>query len=431
MDGLYEHLPHELVTFVLMTLFSLLIGLSQRRLSLHREGETTSFGTDRTFTFIGILGYLLYIMDPVELRLFMGGGLILGVLFALNYFVKMSQFHVFGITSIVIALITYSLALIVATQPSWFYVLVIVVVLLLTELKHTFTEIAQRMQNDEMITLAKFLAISGIILPMLPNENIIPDIDITPYSVWLATVVVSGISYLSYLLKRYVFRESGVRVSGIIGGLYSSTATISVLARKSKRVSDHQVPEYVSAMMLAVCMMFFRFLILIFIFSRQIFLSVYPFLVCMAVVAAGVSWYINRRQKALDEADILAEEDSSNPLEFKVALIFAGLYILFTVLTHFTIIYAGTTGLNTLSFLAGLSDVTPFVLNLLQGQGGMSVQVVAACCMQAIISSITVNMFYAWFFCGRREAMRRWIFGAFGCVVGANLLVLLLFYFIY
>jgi len=115
LEGLYEHLPHELVTFVLVTLFSLLIGLSQRRLSLHREGETTSFGTDRTFTFIGILGYLLYLMDPVGLKLFMGGGLILGVLLALNYFVKMSQFHVFGITSIVIALITYSLALIVAT----------------------------------------------------------------------------------------------------------------------------------------------------------------------------------------------------------------------------------------------------------------------------------------------------------------------------
>lgn len=305
----------------------------------------------------------------------------------------------------------------------------IVVVLLLTELKNTFTEIAQRMQNDEMITLAKFLAISGIILPMLPHTPLIPDIDITPYSVWLATVVVSGISYSSYLLQRYVFRESGVRVAGIIGGLYSSTATISVLARKSRRVSDQQVPEYVSAMMLAVSMMFLRFLILIGIFSRQIFLSVYPFLLGMSVVAAGVAWYINRRQKARDEADILAEEDSSNPLEFKVALIFAGLYILFTVLTHFTIIYAGTTGLNTLSFLAGLSDVTPFVLNLLQGPGGVSAQVVAACCMQAIISSITVNMFYAWFFSGRRQALRPWIFGAFGCVIGVNLLMLLfLFY---
>ena len=104
----------------------------------------------------------------------MGGGAILGLLLGLNYYVKQSQYHVFGVTTIIIALITYCIAPIVATQPSWFYVMVIVTVLLFTELKHTFTELAQRMKNDEMITLAKFLAISGIILPMLPNENLIP-----------------------------------------------------------------------------------------------------------------------------------------------------------------------------------------------------------------------------------------------------------------
>ena len=147
MEKLYQHLPEELVTFILVTVFSLLIGLSLRRISLKREGETTLFGTDRTFTFIGILGYLLYILDPVDYRLFMGGGAVLGLLLALNYYVKQAQFHVFGVTTIVIALITYCIAPIVATQPSWFYVMVIVTVLLFTELKHTFTELAQLFDN--------------------------------------------------------------------------------------------------------------------------------------------------------------------------------------------------------------------------------------------------------------------------------------------
>ena len=95
MEQLYNYLPEKLVTFILVTLFSLLIGLSQRKISLKREGETTLFGTDRTFTFIGMLGYLLYILDPEEMHLFMGGGLILGILLGLNYYVKQSQFHVF------------------------------------------------------------------------------------------------------------------------------------------------------------------------------------------------------------------------------------------------------------------------------------------------------------------------------------------------
>ena len=431
MEKLYQYLPEELVTFILVTVFSLLIGLSLRRISLKREGETTLFGTDRTFTFIGILGYLLYILDPVDYRLFMGGGAVLGVLLALNYYVKQAQFHVFGVTTIVIALITYCIAPIVATQPSWFYVMVIVTVLLFTELKHTFTELAQRMKNDEMITLAKFLAISGIILPMLPNENLIPDVNLTPYGIWLATVVVSGISYLSYLLKRYVFRESGILVSGIVGGLYSSTATISVLARKSRKASPQEAPEYVAAMLLAVSMMFLRFLILIGIFSVATLTVIYPYLLIMSAVSAGAAWFLHSKWKrpavsgATDE-----DEDGSNPLEFKVALIFAVLFVVFMIATHYTLIYAGKGGLTLLSFVSGFSDITPFILNLLQGTGSVPVTLITACSMQAIVSNIAVNMCYALFFSGKKSSLRSWILGGFGCVIVANVLLLLFFYFL-
>ncbi|WP_308764602.1 DUF4010 domain-containing protein [Bacteroides graminisolvens] len=433
MEKLYNYFPAELVTFVLVTLFSLLIGLNQRKISLKREGETTLFGTDRTFTFIGILGYLLYILDPSEMRLFMGGGLILGLLLGINYYVKQAQFHVFGVTTIIIALITYCLAPIVSTQPSWFYVMVVVTVLLFTEMKRTFTEIAQQMENDEIATLAKFLAISGIILPMLPNENIIPEVNLTPYSIWLATVVVSGISYLSYLLRRYVFRESGVLVSGVIGGLYSSTATISVLARKSRTAQLNEISEYVAAMLLAVSMMFLRFLILILIFSKDVFSIVYPYLLIMAVAAAASAWLTYARDKHRQKAGqpTSEEESSSNPLEFKVALIFAILFVVFTLLTHYTLLYAGTGGLNLLSFITGLSDITPFILNLLQGTGGVATLVIAACSMQAIISNIVVNMCYAIFFSGARKDLIPRILGGFGTVISINLLLLVIFYFIW
>ena len=414
MEKLYQYLPEELVTFILVTVFSLLIGLSLRRISLKREGETTLFGTDRTFTFIGILGYLLYILDPTDYRLFMGGGAVLGLLLALNYYVKQAQFHVFGVTTIIIALITYCIAPIVATQPSWFYVMVIVTVLLFTELKHTFTELAQRMKNDEMITLAKFLAISGIILPMLPDDNLIPGINLTPY-----------------LLKRYVFRESGILVSGIVGGLYSSTATISVLARKSRKVSAQEAPEYVAAMLLAVSMMFLRFLILIGIFSVGALTAIYPYLLIMSAVAAGTAWFLHSRWKRPAMSETVDEdEDGSNPLEFKVALIFAVLFVVFTIATHYTLIYAGEGGLTLLSFVSGFSDITPFILNLLQGTGNVPVSLITACSMQAIVSNIAVNMCYALFFSGKKSPLRSWVLRGFGCVIAANVFLLLFFYFL-
>ena len=174
MEKLYDYLPQQLVTFILVTLFSLLIGLSQRRISLRREGETTLFGTDRTFTFIGILGYLLYILDPKEMHLFMGGGIILGMLLGINYYVKQSQFHVFGVTTIIIALITYCMAPIISTQPSWFYVMMVVTMLLFTEMKHTFTQGTSYTgyQSHSIHHLAGYCSRIGHLLFILPAETI-------------------------------------------------------------------------------------------------------------------------------------------------------------------------------------------------------------------------------------------------------------------
>ena len=233
---------------------------------------------------------------------------------------------------------------------------------------------------------------------------------------------------MSYLLRRYVFHESGILVSGIIGGLYSSTATISVLARKSRKAPAQEAPEYAAAMLLAVSMMFLRFLILIGIFSKEILAAIYPYLLIMSLVTAGVAWYLHRKRKQVPSTDEEAEEeDSSNPLEFKVALIFAVLFVIFTIVTHYTLLYTGTGGLNVLSFIAGLSDITPFILNLLQGSG-VAVMVVTACCMQAIVSNIAVNMCYALFFAGGKSPLRRWVLRGFGGVIAINVCLLLFFY---
>ena len=55
-------IPANLINFILVTVFSLLIGLSQRRIHSVTNELNHTFGTDRTFTFIGILGFILYII---------------------------------------------------------------------------------------------------------------------------------------------------------------------------------------------------------------------------------------------------------------------------------------------------------------------------------------------------------------------------------
>lgn len=429
MKDYLDILPKELVSFVLVTLFALLIGLSQRKMMLKNETDKITFGTDRTFTFIGILGYILYILDQNSLMLFMGGGVALVALFGLSYYGKIRNHDVYGLTTILIGLITYCLAPIVITQPPWFSITIVVAVLMLTEMKSTFIRFANEMRNDELVTLAKFLAISGVILPVLPKTNIIEGINLTAYSVWFATVVVSGISYASYLLKRYVFKESGIFVSGLLGGLYSSTATITILAREAKTAAGSKLPEYTAAMVIAKSMMFLKFLILIFIFSPKIFLIIYPYLLAMLVLSAAAAWFTYRRQLAnthpatATDKMILNETDYKNPLEFKVALIFAALFVIFTLLTTYTIRYIGNSGVTALSLLSGFSDITPFILNLLQNVGEIKENVVVVSTLLAMLSNTTVTMFYAYFFSGRRKELKKMLFTAFLIVIAAHILM--------
>ena len=91
-----KDIPVDLLNFILVTVFSLLIGLSLRILHPDRD-ENSQFGTDRTFTFIGIWGYILYLISPHNLTLFIAGGIVLSMLLGVNYYFKISYFKNFGL----------------------------------------------------------------------------------------------------------------------------------------------------------------------------------------------------------------------------------------------------------------------------------------------------------------------------------------------
>lgn len=393
MDEIRDFLPDEFIEFALVTLFSLTLGLAQRRMQAEKD-DRRIFGTDRTFTFIGILGYLLYIIQPDKLFLYMGGGLVLIVFLAIYYIFKLKAQGEFGITTIIIAFIAYCIPPIVITQPAWFSILIIVTVLFFTEMKSSFVQMSRKFDKDEFITLAKFLAIAGVILPMVPNEPIVDFLDVTPFKIWLAVVIISSISYLSYLLRKFVFPDSGIIVTGLLGGLYSSTATTIIMARKTKE-SDKNPIEFAAAIILATSMMYFRILILLYIFNLELaHLLTGPFILLFLFSAAigGYYYLVARRNKISFEGVV---ESEKNPLEFKVAIIFTLLFVAFSFLTYYTISTFGVKGLNLLSWLVGVSDIDPFLLNLFQGKFDVPLRALGAATLQAIISNNIVKAIYA------------------------------------
>ena len=392
MDELLINIPSDLYKFLLVAVFSLLIGLSQKNLHMARIAQY-SFGTDRTFTFIGILGYVLYVVDPVSLILYAVGFSVVSLFLVVNYYNKIVNFTDYGLTTIMIALITYSLAPLVFRQPFWFSILVVVTVLIFAEMKESLTSLSEKLNRVEFITLGKFLAIAGIVLPLLPNEPIAAFMSVSPYKLWLAVVVISSISYLSYLLQKFVFTDSGILVTGILGGLYSSTATTFILSRKSKSAPT-KAQQYSAAIIVATSMMYMRILLIVAIFNFELFLLVYPLflvLILLSLILGLVIWYRARQVGTL----VKEELSDKNPLEFKVAIIFTLLYLAFMFITNFTIREFGANGLNSLSYLVGFTDIDPFLLNLFQGKFPVELSVLAQATMQAIISNNILKYVYA------------------------------------
>ena len=389
---IFSTIPKDLINFLLVVVFSLLIGLEQRRLHIEIEFESL-FGTDRTITLIGIMGYILYVLMPENLTLFYAGGFILSVFLGIYYFNKIKIRNQWGFTSIIIALITYCLSPLVYLKPLWMVMLIVVMILIFVEMKESLFNFSQKFDRNEFTILAKFIIIGGIILPLLPHNPISKLIDISPYQIWLSIVAVSGISYFSYLLRKFVFPDSGIILSAILGGLYSSTATTIILARKSKEDnSDSKIPAGIIA---ATTMMYVRILILAYIFNSEIAVILLPyFLIFVTAGSIIVSVFLLKNKPANNR--IVKITHTQNPLEFKTAIIFGLLFSLFAILTNLAVVNYGRMGVNILSFIVGITDIDPYILNLFQQVSrNINIETIFKATIIATISNNLIKMIYS------------------------------------
>jgi uncharacterized membrane protein (DUF4010 family) len=389
---LISQVPKDLINFLLVVLFSLIIGLEQRKMHIETDFDKL-FGTDRTITLIGIIGYILYILNPQSLILFFSGGFIISVFLSIYYYNRIKIRNKWGLTSIVTALIVYCLTPLVYLQPPWMVVLVVVTILIVVEVKETLFDFSKKFDTNEFTTLAKFLIIAGIILPLLPHNPISTSINISPYQIWLSIVVVSAISYFSYLLKKFIFPDSGTILSAVLGGLYSSTATTIILAKRSKEEQDDI--NIISGIFAATGMMYLRILLLAWIFNTDVALLLLPYFLFFIVVTGVIIAIQQIKHKSTGKTAINANE-THNPLEFKTALVFGLLFGFFAILTNVVVTNYGNMGVSILSFIVGVTDIDPYILNLFQRvEGNLQISTIVNATIIATASNNLIKMIYA------------------------------------
>ncbi len=367
-DALIRELTSQVwFHFVLVAIFGFLTGLEFRgyvlqKLKQRSDGQTLKFGSSRTFTFIAILGFVLFTLDP-HFRLYLAGLLALTLFFTVFYYHKLQQGQS-GLLQPLISLIVYAYGPAAALQPPWFLVLLFVAVVFTLSARPLSQYLSEALEPGEITTLAKFLLVSGVILPLLPNHPISAWIPASPFKIWMAVVVISAISYAGYILKKYLLRQQGYLVAGLLGGLYSSTAATVVLARKSRYLGRAD-PSIDAGILAASGMMYLRLLVLVAIMNPGLLGDTTFPMLSFSALAISAALFLDRRHEA--EGRTTAELGRSNPLELGIALLFAVLFVVMMVITQQVIARFGDAGLNILSFGIGFTDIDPFVLSILSG----------------------------------------------------------------
>ena len=311
---------------------SLFFGLAFEEFEPH-QGRTQPGGV-RTFPLLALAGAMLYLLDATHLIPVSVGVLVLGAWLYAYYRSAVAERDAegvpnVGLTVLVCNLLAYLLGPITLTQPHWVAVgLTVTAVLLLTGRERLHT-MARQLELPEIVTAGKFLILTGIILPLLPNEPITPLTRVTPYQAWLALVAVCTLSYGSYLLQRYWTSNRSAFVTAILGGLYSSTATTVVLAR---RASTGEIPlaRAQVGIALATAVMYLRILAIIAVFNWSLAARLTPSLLALSLLGfalAGLHDWCAGRPAAQTSVRVVP----SNPLELSAAALFAVLFVAISI----------------------------------------------------------------------------------------------------
>jgi len=388
---LYQLLPADALKIVLILFLSFLIGLEREE---HKTAAGSySFGGVRTFPLIGLLGYSIALLSGVQLLPVALGFLVVGGFLLLSYWHKLSRAEAAGVTSEMSGLATYIVGALVFHDHLWIATALSVASLLLLELKAGLERLAQRTAPQEILTFAKFLLLSAVILPILPNQQF-GRFHLNPFKTWVVVVAVSAISYGSYVLQKVTKKRGGVILAALLGGAYSSTVATVAMSRRAAR--EQRPHLFAGGILIASGMMYLRLVVLVIIFNRQLGALLAPAFLALAAAAILAGWFWSRRPDAV-QSQIQREFEPGNPLELGAAFLFALLFLTMLVATQLAVTYLGHAGVNLLAAIMGVTDVDPFILGMTQSAGTLTpLKVAATAVLIAAASNNLVKGIYSY-----------------------------------
>ncbi|MEN8259965.1 MAG: MgtC/SapB family protein [Pseudomonadota bacterium] len=373
----YQHLAVALA-------LGLLIGI-ERGWEARAAEEGSRVAGIRTFGLISLLGALWQLLAKE------GGAVLLGlsftafaVLLVAGSYLESKRKREYGITTPVAALITFALGALAMAGHLALAAATAVITVILLDLKPVLHGWLRRLEPYELSAVFKLLLISVVLLPILPDRAFDPWDVLNPYEIWWMVVLISAISFIGYFAIKIAGPQRGVVLTGLFGGLASSTAVTLSLSRLGRK--QPWIQQVLAAgVTVSAATMFPRILVIAGLIQPGLLKYMAMPLGAMCLTGYLGTWWLIKHCTIQSTPEAV---DLKNPFELGVAVQFGILLGIILLLTKILQESFGETGLYILSGISGITDVDAITLSLSRLTHVSTVMEVAT---NAIILAAIVN----------------------------------------
>ena len=376
--------------FAIAILLGALVGIEREKRKTEEQEKEHIAGL-RTFTLLALLGAASgFLARSLSSPWILAASLVVvGAFVVVGYLTtaRVSQDGK-GLTTEVAALVVFLLGALVMFGQRELAIGLGVVTAAVLAYKQPLHGFVEKLGWDDVFAGLRLLIATFIALPLLPDRAIDPWGALNPYDLWLLVILISSLSLIGYVLTRWLGPARGTALTGLTGGLVSSTAVTLSFAREARDNPQNRA-SLACGILLAWAVMFLRVIVLVAVVNRKLLPEILvPFLL-MGLVVGGYAAFLYFTDKSIDGTPPKGEVEIENPFSLTAAAKFAALFAVVLLAVKIVQEHFPPSGLYAVAAVAGLTDVDAITLSMSEfAQSGEARVAVIAIVIAAISNTI-------------------------------------------
>ena len=351
--------------FAIAVLLGALVGIEREKRKME-ESDTEHIAGLRTFTLLGLVGAASgYLAKNLSSPWILAAALVVvGAFVVVGYLstARVSQDGK-GLTTEVAALVVFLLGALVMFGHRELAIGLGVITAAVLAYKQPLHGFVEKLGWDDVFAGLRLLIATFIALPLLPDKPIDPWGALNPYKLWLLVILISSLSLVGYVLTRWLGPARGTALTGLTGGLVSSTAVTLSFAKEARDKPENSA-ALACGILLSWAVMFLRVIVLVAVVNRTLLAQVLVPFAVMAVAVGAYAAFLYFRDGSVDGERLKGKVEVKNPFSLVEAAKFGALFAVVLVAVKIVQEHFPPSGLYAVAGLAGLTDVDAITLSM-------------------------------------------------------------------